>query len=83
VNSSSVSHCGRFANSLLDLRRSARLILCIGGVLLLAGSPGWVSATPRPTPPFPYFYTCWLYLLTRRLFAGLLRKITALPVPTG
>src|ERR1019366_5860186 len=62
VNSSSVSHCGRFANSLLDLRRSARLILCIGGVLLLAGSPGWVSATPKATPPFPYFHTCWLYL---------------------
>src|SRR5208282_1270151 len=62
VNSSSVSHCGRFANSRLDLRRSARLILCIGGVLLLAGSPGWVSATPKATPPFPYFHTCWLYL---------------------
>jgi hypothetical protein len=38
-------------------------MLCIGGVLLPAGSPASVSSTRKATSPFLYFHTSRFYLL--------------------
>jgi hypothetical protein len=37
-------------------------MLCIGGVLLPAGSPASVSSTRKATSPFLYFHTSRFYL---------------------
>jgi hypothetical protein len=37
-------------------------MLCIGGVLLPAGSPARVSSTRKATSPFLYFHTSRFYL---------------------
>jgi hypothetical protein len=41
-------------------------MLCIGGVLLPAGSPARVSSTRKATSPFLYFHTSRFYLKSGR-----------------